>query len=234
MILSKPKSLDATRRESLQRRYVGSASVLLISEWGEAPVSPIGARAIARLDGFQLVLDGRARSLKVAGRPDESLAGTDIPRGLLEVLLARQGCSISREALFEAVWGQEHRGKYDDRRLNYNVSRLRRLLGDIPRGQSLVQRTGAGYRLRGTVRALWMRPLGAEAREQASPRAIAAFIAERGRVGNRELRARFGLSRSGAVRALAPLLGSGIVRTLGRGRGAHHTISPCNPPVLSV
>ncbi|MBI2944635.1 MAG: winged helix-turn-helix domain-containing protein [Candidatus Wallbacteria bacterium] len=234
MILSKPKSLGATRRESLQQRYLGSASVVLISRWGEARVSPCGARAIARLDGFELVLDGRARSLRVAGRPSESLASTDIPRALLEVLLARQDHSVSREALFEAVWGQEHRGKYDDRRLSYNVSRLRRLLGESPRRQSLVQRTRAGYRLSGIVRALWMKPLDPDAREQASPRAIAAFIAERGRVGNRELRARFGLSRSGAVRALAPLLGSGTVRTVGRGRGAHHTISTCNPTILSV
>ncbi|MBI3892514.1 MAG: winged helix-turn-helix domain-containing protein [Candidatus Wallbacteria bacterium] len=196
--------------------------------------SPAATRR-ALVETSELVVNSVLKTVSLAGRRPVDALGDEVPFRLLETLLGRPGLTVSRQVLFEAAWGVPYRGRADDSRLSYNLARLRRMLHDPPRAPGRLLRRRRGYALNPAVPLRWIQdeadfaPSGT-----ADASGIALWAASRGRVTNRDLRRRFGLSRSGALRALRRLARAGIVAPKGRGRGANHTICACIPSILSL
>lgn len=114
-------------------------AVLRRSRRGEAPVA-------ALLDFGRLVIDVRAREVRVEGRP---VSMTAREFDLLQLLASHPRQVFTREQLFERFWGA-----YGDRHtVTVHIGRLREKIEPNPADpQSIVTVWGVGYRFEGERR----------------------------------------------------------------------------------
>ena len=100
-----------------------------------------GTRSATRVLEGELILDGAARSVTVAGRP---IALSAREYALLEYLVRNAGISLSREDIEERVWGNAFENSSNV--LDVMIGRLRRKLGEHAGAIETVR--GHGYRFK--------------------------------------------------------------------------------------
>ncbi|MDE5967287.1 MAG: response regulator transcription factor [Lachnospiraceae bacterium] len=95
------------------------------------------------LDGDGFLLDYRTYTLYAEG---ESILLSEREGKILECLLLQKGEVVTKEALFEALWGTSE--YVDENALQVNMTRLRRTLKKVGLSERVETVRGEGYRLR--------------------------------------------------------------------------------------
>jgi two-component system response regulator RstA len=135
--LTKPVSprLLLARVSALLRRITGNGA--------SAEVGGPGGKAPSRLVIGELVVDGPARRVEVAGK---AVVLTTAEFDLLYLLASHPGQILTRERMFQELRGIEWDGS--DRSIDTRVVRLRRKLGDVGCEHRYIKSIrGAGYLL---------------------------------------------------------------------------------------
>ena len=88
------------------------------------------------------LIDASRFLIRAPGEPDQTLTVREL--GLLKTFAAHQGQVLSRDALLDAVWGEDYFAA--SRTLDQHILQIRRKLG--PSGARIETIRGAGYRLR--------------------------------------------------------------------------------------